>query len=92
MARTSTKTWTPNGKLESTSVPVKIDGETVGTYSHVRVGKDKEGKANTFESLDELAKALGFKKTSNAVKAIILGKNKLSAGKARAQAKLDSLD
>lgn len=96
MAGKSKVEWTKSGKIETSKVPVVVDGETVGHFDKVRPAqsKDANGKvtSETFATIDEAAKALGFKKPANAIRALFLGKNKMNATKARAQAKLDALD
>lgn len=97
MARTAANPWSETNKegVQTQKVDVKIDGEVVATFQKVRFGTiEKDGKKVSAQpkTLDEAAKALGFKKVENAIRALVQGRNKMSATKARAQAKLDSLD
>ena len=91
MAREAKVKWIGEGAVQTQATEVKVDGEVVATFDKVRFNPAEKGKMIP-KTLAEASKALGFKKESNAIRALLLGRNKMNATKARAQAKLNDLD
>lgn len=83
--------WTPGKVLDQTVVTGDVDGVSF-TYPKFRAHKAKDGEKSEPLTLGAVSTALGYKKEANAARALIEGKNKQSAKKARATAKLESLD